>query len=106
MDASEPDAIPPTPLLSRLGRIASWVGGIAVGLFVLNLLGVPVADWIEQLFDELRAVPASAIVGGFVLEALQTVFAAVAWLTILRAAFPEAAIPFRPVLAAYATAVA
>ncbi len=40
------------------------------------------------------------------LETLQTVFAAVAWLTILRAAFPDAELPFRPVLASYAVAVA
>ena len=40
------------------------------------------------------------------LETLQTVFAAVAWLTILRAAFTDAGLPFRPVLASYAVAVA
>jgi uncharacterized membrane protein YbhN (UPF0104 family) len=34
------------------------------------------------------------------------VAAAIAWLTILRAAFPEVKIPFRPVLASYAVAVA
>src|SRR5436853_343459 len=104
--ASATEGSAPTPIPTRIGRIAAWVGGVALALFVLNLLGVPIGDWIEQLFDELRAVPASAIVGGFVLESLQTVFAAMAWLTILRAAFPEAGIAFRPVLAAYATAVA
>jgi uncharacterized membrane protein YbhN (UPF0104 family) len=41
-----------------------------------------------------------------VLEGLQTTFAAVSWLMILRAAFPEAGVPFRPVLAAYSVAVA
>jgi hypothetical protein len=41
-----------------------------------------------------------------VLETMQTVFAALAWLTILRAAFPRAAPPFRAVLASYAAAVA
>ena len=40
------------------------------------------------------------------LETLQTVFAAVAWLTILRVAFTDAGLPFRPVLASYAVAVA
>jgi hypothetical protein len=41
-----------------------------------------------------------------VLATLQTGFAAVTWLTILRAAFPDAGVPFRPVLASYAVGVA
>ena len=106
MEASEARAAGPAPVVTRIGRTAAGMGAVALALFVLNLLGVPVADWIEQLFDELRAVPLSAVVGGIVLETLQTLFAALAWLTILRAAFPDAVIPFRPVLASYATAVA
>lgn len=94
------------PLLTRIIHIALWVGCVALALFVLNLLGVPVSHWIHEFFKQLRSVPASAIVGGCVLETLQTAFAAMAWLTILRAAFPDAHIAFRPVLAAYATAVA
>ena len=94
------------PLVTRVARIFGWLAGIALVLFVLDLLGVPVADWIRQLFKEVRAVPATAIAGGIVLETLQTVFAAVAWLTILRAAFTDAGLPFRPVLASYAVAVA
>lgn len=97
---------PSKPLLTRLVHIAAWIGGVALALFVLDLLGVPVRNWIHQLFKELRGIPLSAIVGGCVLEGLQTTFAAISWLTILRAAFPEAAIPFRPVLASYAVAVA
>ena len=54
----------------------------------------------------MRAVPASAICAGIALSTAQTVFVALAWLTILRAAFPEAHLPFRPVLASYAVAVA
>jgi uncharacterized membrane protein YbhN (UPF0104 family) len=103
---AQPPSAPPRPILTRIWHIAAWVGGVALALYVLNLLGIPVASWIHQLFKEIRAVPASAIVGGCVLEALQTGFAALSWLTILRAAFPDAAIPFRPVLAAYAVAVA
>jgi uncharacterized membrane protein YbhN (UPF0104 family) len=96
----------PQSVIGRVARIAAWLAGIAVVLFVLDLLGVPIADWIRQLVKEVRAVPADAIVGGIVLETLQTVFAALSWLTILRAAFPGAAVPFRSVLAGYAAAVA
>ncbi len=106
MDAAETPSPEPKPILTRIWQIAAWIGGVALALFVLNLLGVPVADWIRELFKEIRAIPASAIVGGCILEALQTGFAALSWLTILRAAFPDAAIPFRPVLAAYSVAVA
>lgn len=73
---------------------------------LLNLLGVPVADWIRTLFKKVAEVPAWAIGAGIVLETLQTGFAALAWLAILRAAFPRAGVSFRLVLASYATAVA
>jgi uncharacterized membrane protein YbhN (UPF0104 family) len=91
---------------ARLARIAAWVAGIALALVILDLLGVPVLDWIRKLFKEISAVPPGAIVGGVVLETVQTTLAAVTWLTILRAAFPESLLPFRPVLAAYAAGVA
>jgi uncharacterized membrane protein YbhN (UPF0104 family) len=92
--------------LARFARIGAWLVAIALLLFVLDQLGVPVSDWIRQLFKNVRAVPAWAIVAGCVLDTIQTVFAALSWLTILRAAFPDAALPFRPVLASYAVAVA
>lgn len=106
MPAGDDRHTPSKPILTRIVHIAAWVGGVALAVFVLDLLGVPVKSWLHQLFKELRAIPASAIVGGCVLDALQTVFAAISWLTILRAAFPDVAIPFRPVLASYAVAVA
>jgi uncharacterized membrane protein YbhN (UPF0104 family) len=106
MEASQTEPAAPKPLLTRLWHIAAWIAGVALALYVLNLLGIPVASWIHQLFKEIRAVPASAIVGGCILEVLQTGFAALSWLTILRAAFPEAPIAFRTVLATYAVAVA
>ena len=94
------------PVLRRGLRVLAWVAAIALLLFVLDQLGVPVSDWIRDFFDQLRAVPADAIAGGIVLETLQTVFVALAWLTVLRAAFPDTDLPFRPVLASYAVAVA
>jgi uncharacterized membrane protein YbhN (UPF0104 family) len=95
-----------TPMLKRIGRIVLWVGGTAAALALLDAIGVPVASWIHNLFKEVREVPAWAIAGGVVLETLQTGFAALSWLTILRVAFPEEPVPFRVVLACYAAAVA
>jgi uncharacterized membrane protein YbhN (UPF0104 family) len=93
-------------LVARLIRIAVWVVGIAALIFLLDLAGVPVGDWIRQLFKKIREVPAWAVVAGVVLQSLQTTLAAVAWLAILRAAFPRAGITFRLVLASYAVSVA
>jgi uncharacterized membrane protein YbhN (UPF0104 family) len=91
---------------ARLFRIGIWVVGIAALILVLDLLGIPVADWIRELFKKIREVPAWAVVAGIILQSLQTTLAAVAWLTILRAAFPRAMITFRLVLASYAVSVA
>lgn len=91
---------------TRMWRVFVWLAGTALVLAVLELLGVPVVSWLHKLLEDVRAVPTSAIVGGAALETLQTTFAALAWLTILRAAFPATAIPFRTVLAAYAVGVA
>ena len=37
------------PALARLGRIATGLAGITLVLFMLDLLGVPVTDWISHL---------------------------------------------------------
>ncbi|HMA27820.1 MAG: lysylphosphatidylglycerol synthase domain-containing protein [Solirubrobacterales bacterium] len=93
-------------LVARLIRIAIWVGGVALLIFALDLLGIPVSDWIRELFRKVTEVPAWAVVAGIVLQSVQTTLAAVAWLSILRAAYPRAQVTFRLVLASYATAVA
>ena len=90
----------------RLARIALWIAGVTAIIFLLDLVGIPVSDWIRTLFDKIAQVPPGAVIGGVVLETLQTTLAALAWLGILRAAFPNAGISFRMVLASYAAAVA
>lgn len=95
-----------TPLGQRLLRIVLWVGGTALLIAVLDALGIPVSDWIAELVDKVGEVPPWAIVAGVVLETAQTSLAALAWFGILRAALPDAGIPYRVVLACYATAVA
>ena len=93
-------------LVARLTRIVIWVAGITVLILVLDLLGVPVGEWIRELFRKIREIPAWAVIAGIVLQSAQTILAAVAWLTILRAAFPRVSISFRLVLASYAVSVA
>src|ERR1700743_1845482 len=48
----------PQPLSRRLVRVALWVGGSAIAIYVLDLLGIPVDDWIAELFDKLGEIPA------------------------------------------------
>jgi len=93
-------------LAHRLGRIAIWLGGVALFLFILDLLGVPASDWLRDLFRKVGEVPAWAIVAGVLLETAQTSLAALAWFGILRAALPRARVSYRLVLASYAVAVA
>jgi uncharacterized membrane protein YbhN (UPF0104 family) len=93
------------PLSRRLARIALWVGGSALAVFVLDLLGIPVDDWIAELFDKLGEIPSWAIVAGVILQTANTGLAALAWFGILRAT-PLAGVSYRIVLAAYATSVA
>jgi uncharacterized membrane protein YbhN (UPF0104 family) len=90
----------------RLTRIAIWVGGLAALLGLLDLLGVPVLDWIGDMLDKVGEVPAWAVIAGVLLESAQTSLAALAWYGILRAALPRSPLPFRFVLASYAVAVA
>jgi hypothetical protein len=45
-------------LIARLTRIVIWVGGVALLIFVLGLLGIPVGDWIRSLVQKIREVPA------------------------------------------------
>lgn len=73
MEAHQTATPEANPLPKRILRITVWVAGIAVVLVVLNLLGVPVRDWIHKLLKNVRSVPAGAIVGGVVLETVQTV---------------------------------
>ena len=96
----------PQPIPRRLAQIAAWIGGVALLLFVLDLLGVPAGEWIRDLFRKVGDVPPWAIVAGIGLETTQTSLAALAWFGILRAALPRARIPYRLVLACYAVAVA
>jgi uncharacterized membrane protein YbhN (UPF0104 family) len=105
-DRLDPEAGRRRTVPQRLARIALWVGGVALAVAVLDLLGVPASAWIGDLFDKIGEVPAWAIAAGVLLESTQTSLAALAWFGILRAALPSAALPFRFVLASYAADVA
>jgi uncharacterized membrane protein YbhN (UPF0104 family) len=90
----------------RLTKVIAWLVGIAVIVAVLELLGIDVRGWISSFWDALSDVAVQYIVAGLALQTVQTTLTALAWWFILRAGYPNAVIPYRAILAAYAAGVA
>jgi uncharacterized membrane protein YbhN (UPF0104 family) len=95
----------PQPLWHRLLRIAIWL----VGLFVLNallqLVGVDILGWLEQLWDSVTDISLGYVILGCLFQGLQTVLTGLGWYGILRYAYPHD-VSFMPVLTSYAVGVA
>jgi uncharacterized membrane protein YbhN (UPF0104 family) len=89
----------------RLTKVLVWLVGIALVLVVLNLLGIDVVGWLQDLWDQIREVPTGYIVGGLALQTGQTLFAGLSYYGILRAAYPGQ-VEFWPIVTAYAVGVA
>jgi uncharacterized membrane protein YbhN (UPF0104 family) len=112
--AAAPTAAEPSRLLPfrdpsrarRLAKVAAWLGGVALVVLVLHLLGVDVRGWISNLWDALSAISIQYLVAGLALQTLQTTLTAVGWYFILRAGYPESAPSYVQVLAAYAAGIA
>ncbi|HSC90238.1 MAG TPA: lysylphosphatidylglycerol synthase transmembrane domain-containing protein [Gaiellaceae bacterium] len=90
----------------RVTKVVAWLVGIAVVVLVLDLLGVDVRGWLSSFWESLKDVSIQYIVAGLALQTVQTTLTALAWLYILRAGYPDAVIPYRAILAAYAAGVA
>ncbi|UGS38947.1 lysylphosphatidylglycerol synthase transmembrane domain-containing protein [Capillimicrobium parvum] len=90
----------------RLLKVVAWIAGIAAAIVVLQLLGVDVTGWLASTWDALTAIGLGYLVAGWALQTVQTTMTALGWYFILRAGFPRALVPYRQILAAYATGVA
>jgi uncharacterized membrane protein YbhN (UPF0104 family) len=90
----------------RLLKVAAWLVGIALGVAVLEILGVDVSGWLDRFWHELTSVSLKYVVPGLALQTVQTTLTAVAWFFILRAGYPNAEVRYRSILAAYAAGVA
>jgi uncharacterized membrane protein YbhN (UPF0104 family) len=90
----------------RFKRLLIWAVVIAAIWVALDLLGWDVAEWFDQLWNTMTDISLGYLVAGLAMQTAQTVLVALAWLPILRYAYPDAEIPFKPVLAAYAIGVA
>jgi len=63
------------------------------------------AGWLEQLWDTITAVSLPLLVLGVSFQTAQTLFVALAWRNILRAAYPDAGVKYRPIMRYYAGGV-
>ncbi len=90
---------------SRLVKVGGWLVGIVLVVVVLNLLGVDVVGWLQDLWDEIKDVPPGYIVAALVFQSGQTLFAGLSYYGILRAAYPGQ-VEFWPIVTAYAVGVA
>jgi uncharacterized membrane protein YbhN (UPF0104 family) len=89
----------------RLVKVLTWLVGIAVVIVLLNLLGIDVLGWIQDLWDQIKAIPIGYMVAGLFFQTGVTAFAAVSYYGILSAAYPGE-VSFPPILTAYAVGVA
>ena len=90
----------------HLKRLVIWLMLIVVIGFVAYLLGWNIRGWFSELWDTLTQISVKYLVPALVLQTLQTLFTAVAWLAILRYAYPDSGVSARQVIACYATSVA
>ena len=90
----------------RLVKVLAWFVGIAVVIGVLQLLGVDVTGWFSDVWDALTSVGVGYLIVGWTLQTAQTTLTALGWFFILRAAYPQAPVLYRQILAAYAAGVA
>jgi uncharacterized membrane protein YbhN (UPF0104 family) len=91
--------------LRRTGGVLLWLGGVALGVWILDLLGVDVRGWLSDLWEQIKAVPAGYIVAGLVAQSGQTFFAGLSYYGILSAAYPGE-VALAPVVTSYAVGVA
>ena len=92
---------------SRLIKVAGWIIGTAVVIFILDFLGVDVIGWLQDLWTQIKAIPAGYMVAALVFQTGQTLLAGLSYYGILRAAYPgKGQVEFWPIVTAYAVGVA
>jgi glycosyltransferase 2 family protein len=89
----------------RLVRTAAWIVGTLIVLVLLQLVGIDVWGWFEELWSTLTEISIGYIILGCLFQGAQTMLTALGWYGILRYAYPGG-VTYMPVLAAYATGVA
>ena len=83
----------------HLRRMVIWLLAIVVIGGVAYLLGWDLRAWFSQLWDTITQISAKYLIPALVLQTFQTLFTAVAWLAIIRYAYPDSGVPARQVIA-------
>ena len=89
----------------RLVKVAGWIVGTVVVVFILDFLGVDVIGWLQDLWNQIKEIPVGYIVAALVFQTAQTLLAGLSYYGILRAAYPGQ-VEFWPIVTAYAVGVA
>ena len=89
----------------RLLKIGAWFLGIALFWLLMQLLGVDVRGWLDEFWDSLTSISVGYIIAGCSLQTVQTTLIGFGWWQIFKFGFPDATIPYRSILAAYAAGV-
>jgi uncharacterized membrane protein YbhN (UPF0104 family) len=103
---SEAVPAPSDPVRPRWKRLLIGAVVIAVLWVIVDLAGWDVRSWFHELWHDMTSISLGYLVAGLFFQVVQTVAVAYGWLWILRYGYPNAVIPFRPVLASYAVGVA
>jgi uncharacterized membrane protein YbhN (UPF0104 family) len=90
---------------SRLAKVAGWIVGTLLVVALLQLLGIDAVGWLQDLWDEIKAIPVGYMVAALAFQTAQTLLAGLSYYGILRAAYPGQ-VEFWPIVTAYAVGVA
>jgi uncharacterized membrane protein YbhN (UPF0104 family) len=88
----------------RLIKIGTWLLGAAAVVVILHLAGVDVRGWLDELWDQIKAIPLGYIVAGLFFQTGQTLLAGLSYYGILSAAYPGE-VGLAPIVTAYAVGV-
>jgi uncharacterized membrane protein YbhN (UPF0104 family) len=73
---------------------------------IAKLLGWDISAWFQELWDTMTEVSIQYLIAGVVLQTFQTLFTALAWVAILRYAYPQSKVTRLQMIACYAASVA
>jgi uncharacterized membrane protein YbhN (UPF0104 family) len=104
-EAAQAVEVPASSRLLRTGRVLLWLVGVAVAVWILDLLGVDVSGWLSDLWDQITSISVGYIIAGVIAQTGQTFFAGLSYYGILAAAYPGE-VKVAPIVTAYAVGVA
>jgi uncharacterized membrane protein YbhN (UPF0104 family) len=103
--AAPPPAVDEPSLRHRILKAGAWILGTLAILAALELAGIDVIGWFQQLWDTVTEISIGYVIVGCFFQGMQTTLTALGWYGILRYAYPGG-VTYMGVLAAYATGVA